>query len=114
MNAHTKSARLTLCLTFLILITVIAAAVTLPWLTDWYICKTGRNKELRSVIMTVCYICLPAALAALLAAGGYGHCRTTLPSSALISSTRSPWYTRSPRSSLHMTAHTGHSSASSP
>ena len=65
MNSHTKSARLTLCLTFLILITVIAAAVTLPWLTDWYICKTGRNKELRSVIMTVCYICLPAALAAL-------------------------------------------------
>ena len=65
MNAHTKSARLTLCLTFLILITVIAAAVTLPWLTDWYIFKTGRNKELRSVIMTVCYICLPAALAAL-------------------------------------------------
>lgn len=65
MNSHTKSARLTLCLTFLILIAVIAAAVTLPWLTDWYICKTGRNKELRSVIMTVCYICLPAALAAL-------------------------------------------------
>lgn len=65
MNAHTKSARLTLCLTFLILIAVIAAAVTLPWLTDWYICKTGRSKELRSVIMTVCYICLPAALAAL-------------------------------------------------
>ena len=65
MDSHTKSARLTLCLTFLILITVIAAAVTLPWLTDWYICKTGRNKELRSVIMTVCYICLPAALAAL-------------------------------------------------
>ena len=65
MNAHTKSARLTLCLTFLILIAVIAAAVTLPWLTDWYIFKTGRNKELRSVIMTVCYICLPAALAAL-------------------------------------------------
>lgn len=65
MNAHTKSARLTLCLTFLILIAVIAAAVTLPWLTDWYIGKTGRDKELRSVIMTVCYICLPAALAAL-------------------------------------------------
>lgn len=65
MNSHTKSARLTLCLTFLILIAVIAAAVTLPWLTDWYICKTGRSKELRSVIMTVCYICLPAALAAL-------------------------------------------------
>ena len=65
MNAHTKSARLTLCLTILILIAVIAAAVTLPWLTDWYIGKTGRNKELCSVIMTVCYICLPAALAAL-------------------------------------------------
>ena len=65
MNSHTKSVRLTLCLTFLILIAVIAAAVTLPWLTDWYIGKTGRDKELRSVIMTVCYICLPAALAAL-------------------------------------------------
>ena len=65
MKAHTKSARLTLCLTFLILIAVMAAAVTLPWLTDWYIRKTGRDEDLRTVIMTVCYICLPAALAAL-------------------------------------------------
>ena len=65
MKAHTKSARLTLCLTFLILIAVMAAAVTLPCLTDWYIRKTGRKEELRTVIMTVCYICLPAALAAL-------------------------------------------------
>ena len=65
MKAHTKSARLTLCLTFFILIAVAAAAATLPWLTDWYIRKTGRKEELRTVIMTVCYICLPAALAAL-------------------------------------------------
>lgn len=65
MKAHTKSARLTLCLTFLILIAVMAAAVTLPCLTDWYIRKTGRKEDLREVIMTVCYICLPAALAAL-------------------------------------------------
>lgn len=65
MKAHTKSARLTLCLTFLILIAVMAAAMTLPCLTDWYIRKTGRDEDLRAVIMTVCYICLPAALAAL-------------------------------------------------
>ena len=65
MKAHTKSARLTLCITFFILIAVAAAAATLPWLTDWYIRKTGRKEELRTVIMTVCYICLPAALAAL-------------------------------------------------
>lgn len=65
MKANTKSARLTLCLTFFILIAVAAAAATLPWLTDWYIRKTGRKEELRTVIMTVCYICLPAALAAL-------------------------------------------------
>ena len=65
MKAHTKSARLTLCLTFFILIAVAAAAATLPWLTDWYIRKTGRKEELSTVIMTVCYICLPAALAAL-------------------------------------------------
>ena len=65
MKAHTKSARLTLCLTFFILIAVAAAVATLPWLTDSYIRKTGRKEELRTVIMTVCYICLPAALAAL-------------------------------------------------
>ena len=47
------------------MIAVAAAAATLPWLTDWYIRKTGRKEELRTVIMTVCYICLPAALAAL-------------------------------------------------
>ena len=65
MNHFSRSARLTLYLTYIITAAVIAGAVTLPWLTDWYITTAKRNPSLRTVILTVCYICLPFALAAL-------------------------------------------------
>ena len=65
MNNFSRSARLTLYLTYLITIAVIAGAISLPWLTEWYISAAKRNPSLSTIIMTVCYICLPFALSAL-------------------------------------------------
>ncbi len=65
MSASRKSVQLTLLLTDFIILAVAAAAVGLPWLTEWYITSMKRPEDLRTVILTVCYACLPAAAAAL-------------------------------------------------
>lgn len=65
MISQNNSAKLSLYLTDIITLLFLAAAVFLPWLTDWYITYTKRPSELRSIILTVCYICLPFALAVL-------------------------------------------------
>ncbi len=59
MSASRKSVQLTLLLTDFIILAVAAAAVGLPWLTEWYITSMKRPEDLRTVILTVCYACPP-------------------------------------------------------
>lgn len=62
-----KSAKLTLYLTDLFLSAACAAVFLLPWAVGRYIAITGKPAQLKTVLVVVCYCCLPAALCALLA-----------------------------------------------
>ena len=63
----TRSARLSLILTDIIFAAGIAAGIFLPFIADWYIKMTGKSQSLKTVLITVCYCCLPFAVIALTA-----------------------------------------------
>lgn len=65
MLSQNNSVKLSLYLTNLIIALFCAAAIFLPMLTKWYITYMGRPANIRTVILAVCYICLPFALLAL-------------------------------------------------
>ena len=65
MLSQNNSVKLSLYLTNLIITLFCAAAVFLPMLTKWYITYMGRPANVRTVILAVCYICMPFALLAL-------------------------------------------------
>ncbi len=65
MLSQNNSVKLSLYLTNLIIALFCAAAVFLPMLTKWYITYMGRPANVRTVILAVCYTCLPFALLAL-------------------------------------------------
>lgn len=61
------SVRVTRCITVILLILLLAAVFFLPFITDWYLKTAGRPPKLKTVILTVCYLCTPAAFASLAA-----------------------------------------------
>ena len=65
MLSQTKSSKLSLYLTDFIIALFCAAAVFLPRFTKWYITYMGRPANVRTVVLAVCYTCLPFALLAL-------------------------------------------------
>ena len=60
------SAKLSLILTDIIFLIAVIAGIFLPLITSRYIELTGKSQSLRTVLITVCYCCLPFAAAALL------------------------------------------------
>ena len=60
------SAKLSLILTDIFFLIAVIAGVFLPLITSRYIELTGKSQSLRTVLITVCYCCLPFAAAALL------------------------------------------------
>lgn len=65
MLSQNNSVKLSLYLTDFITVLLCAAAVFLPMLTKWYITYMGRPANVRTVILAVCYTCLPFAWLAL-------------------------------------------------
>ena len=65
MLSQNNSVKLSLYLTDFITVLLCAAAVFLPMLTKLYITYMGRPANVRTVILAVCYTCLPFALLAL-------------------------------------------------
>lgn len=61
-----KSVKLSKYITDFILVIVIISALAMPWIIGWYIRVTGKSAELKTVLMTVFYICVPIAVIALL------------------------------------------------
>ena len=65
MLSQNNSVKLSLYITDFIIALFFAAAAFLPAFTKWYITYMGRPANVRTVILAVCYICLPFALLAL-------------------------------------------------
>lgn len=65
MLSQNNSVKLSLYITDFIIALFFAAAALLPRFTKWYITYMGRPANVRTVILAVCYICLPFALLAL-------------------------------------------------
>lgn len=62
-----KSAKLSLVLTDFIFLLSIIIGIFLPFLAGRYIEITGKSQTLKTVLVTVCYFCLPFVLILLLA-----------------------------------------------
>lgn len=62
-----KSAKLSLVLTDFIFLLSIIIGIFLPFLAGRYIEITGKSQALKTVLVTVCYFCLPFVLILLLA-----------------------------------------------
>lgn len=66
MLSQNNSVKLSLYLTNFIIALFLFAAFLLPRFTKWYITYMGRPANVRNVILSVCYTCLPFAMLALL------------------------------------------------
>ncbi len=66
MLSQSKSNKLSLYLTDIIFLALIVIAVFLPKLAFWYIDVNDRPLRVFETLLITCYICLPAALLALL------------------------------------------------
>ncbi|MDO4608276.1 MAG: hypothetical protein Q4B40_03695 [Clostridia bacterium] len=60
-----KSLKFSLIIITLSIIILFAIAVTLPWLVTWYVETKQKDAGLPTLIMLVCYPCLPFAAVAL-------------------------------------------------
>ena len=64
-----KAVKLSLAAVALFLLAAVALAITMPWLTDWYVRYRHLREQSRVAILAAFYGCLPFALAALLCLG---------------------------------------------
>lgn len=51
--------KLSILLTTIFLVVLIAFAVMLPWLVTWYVQIAGRHESLATTMMVTCYPCAP-------------------------------------------------------
>lgn len=51
--------RVSIILTNIFLVALIAFMVTLPWLVTWYVQTAGRHEGLVTTVMVTCYPCAP-------------------------------------------------------
>lgn len=59
--------KLSIILTTIFLVVLIAFAAMLPWLVTWYVQIAGRHESLVTTVMVTCYPCAPFAAIILLA-----------------------------------------------
>ena len=65
MKDYKKSAKLTLAVTYILMIALAVFVVALPFVTTWYVEKKARPADLATVTMLSCYPCVPFAVVAL-------------------------------------------------
>ena len=65
MKDSKKSARITLWITYFLMVLLVFFTVILPYGTTWYVEKMGRSERLATVVMLTCYPCVPLAVIAL-------------------------------------------------
>ncbi len=65
MKDYKKSVKVTLALTYILMIALAVLIVTLPYLAMWYVEKKNRPDDLAIVSMLTCYPCVPFATVAL-------------------------------------------------
>jgi len=61
-----KSAKITLWITYLLMVILVVLCVSLPYLVIWYVEKMHRPEDLATVVMLTCYPCVPLAAKALI------------------------------------------------
>ncbi|MCQ2454589.1 MAG: DUF2975 domain-containing protein [Clostridia bacterium] len=66
MKDYKKSVKLTLGLTYFLMIALAVFVITLPYIATWYVEKMSRPARLATVTMLSCYPCFPFAVVALL------------------------------------------------
>lgn len=59
--------KLSIILTTIFLVILIAFAVMLPWLVTWYVQIAGRHESLATTMLVTCYPCAPFTAIVLLA-----------------------------------------------
>ena len=65
MKDYKKSAKLTLVVTYILMIALAVFVVVLPFAATWYVEKKARPADLATVTMLSCYPCVPFAVVAL-------------------------------------------------
>lgn len=61
MKDYKKSVKLSLALTYLLMLAAIVFVITLPFIATWYVEKMKRPADLATVTMLSCYPCVPFA-----------------------------------------------------
>ncbi len=61
-----KSIMLSLILTYVFMVLLVAVTIAMPWLVTWYVETKGRSASLPTTIMLTCYPCVPFAAVTLL------------------------------------------------
>lgn len=61
MNDYKKSVRITLGITYALMLVLLGLAIALPWGATWYVEKMQRPADLAKVVMLTCYPCAPFA-----------------------------------------------------
>lgn len=59
MHDYRKTVKLTLVITYISMVLLVAAVITLPAFITWYVEVKGRDQNLPAIIMLTCYPCAP-------------------------------------------------------